>query len=174
MTYYSSSPSARPKTLMEMLLAKKIEAAAAAQGATGLGGPGTSLTSKLLRTDSFDSVSSLGSSLGSLVLGDDVCRCDDCLLGIVDLWIAGPAEKAMAKKKVYIIFIMFLLLQLPAHVPSTYTHWLVEWYCLHAIGAKLLTEWSADDNYFMSERWKWNIVVVVHYVACISMPIWLC
>lgn len=121
---------------MEMLLAKKIEAAAAAQGATGLGGPGTSLTSKLLRTDSFDSVSSLGSSLGSLVLGDDVCRCDDCLLGIVDLWIAGPAEKAMAKKKVYIIFIMFLLLQLPAHVPSTYTH----------------TDWLSDTVYTRSAR----------------------
>lgn len=85
---------------MEVLLAKKIEAAAAAQGGGGPDGAGPSLTSKLLRTDSFDSVSSMGSSLGSMVLGDDVCRCDDCLLGIVDLWIAGPAEKAMAKKKV--------------------------------------------------------------------------
>lgn len=93
MSFYSSSPSTRPKTLMEVLLAKKIEAVAA-EGAAG--GP-----SKLFRTDSFDSVSSIG-SLGSIVLGDDVCRCDDCLLGIVDLWIAGPAEKALAKKKVLI------------------------------------------------------------------------
>lgn len=92
MTFYSSSPSTRQKTLMEVLLAKKIEAVAAEGSA---GGP-----SKLFRTDSFDSVSSIG-SLGSIVLGDDVCRCDDCLLGIVDLWIAGPTEKAFAKKKVY-------------------------------------------------------------------------
>lgn len=85
---------------MELLLAKKIEAAAAAQG--GLSAAGSSLTSKLLRTDSFDSVSSLGSSLGSMVLGDDVCRCDDCLLGINDLWIAGPNEKMKAMSKVCI------------------------------------------------------------------------
>lgn len=87
MALYPSS--ARPKTLMEVLLAKKIEAASQS-------GPGGS---KLFRTDSLDSVSSIG-SLGSIILGDDVCRCDDCLLGIVDLWIAGPAEKALAKKKV--------------------------------------------------------------------------
>lgn len=96
MTFYSSSPSTRPKSLMEMLLAKKIEAASA-QGSIlggGAGGP-----SKLFRCDSMDSVSSIG-SLGSLILGDDVCRCDDCLLGIVDLWIAGPQEKALLKKKV--------------------------------------------------------------------------
>lgn len=89
MELYSSSPSSRPKSLMEVLLARKIEAASQ-------NGPGSS---KLFRTDSLDSVSSIG-SLGSIILGEDVCRCDDCLLGIVDLWIAGPAEKAMAKKKV--------------------------------------------------------------------------
>lgn len=92
MTFYSS-PSTRPKTLMEVLLAKKIEAASAPNNAGGSG------VAKLLRTDSLDSVSSLG-SLSSLILGDDVCRCDDCLLGIVDLWIAGPNERALAKKKV--------------------------------------------------------------------------
>lgn len=100
MTYYSSSPS-RPKTLMEVLLARKIEAAAAQASGS------TSDPTKLFRNDSFDSVSSLG-SLSSIVLGDDVCRCDDCLLGIVDLWIAGPAEKALFKKKVLdILFIHF-------------------------------------------------------------------
>lgn len=93
MTFYSSSPSTRPKTLMEVLLAKKIEAANAPNNAGGSG------IVRLFRTDSLDSVSSIG-SLGSLILGDDVCRCDDCLLGIVDLWIAGPNEKALAKKKV--------------------------------------------------------------------------
>ncbi|XP_019847346.2 inositol-trisphosphate 3-kinase A isoform X3 [Bactrocera dorsalis] len=75
--------SSRPRTLMEQLLARKIEAAAQS-------GPGGS---RLRRTDSLDSASSIG-SLGSLVLGDDVCRCDDCLLGIVDLYvISAEASK---------------------------------------------------------------------------------
>lgn len=91
MALYSSSPSAKPKSLMEVLLARKIEAAAQSGGSAG--------ASKLFRTDSLDSVSSIG-SLGSIILGEDVCRCDDCLLGIVDLWIAGPAERTMAKNKV--------------------------------------------------------------------------
>lgn len=88
MSLFSSSN--RPKSLMEVLLAKKIEAASQ-------NNPGAS---RLLRTDSLDSVSSIG-SLGSIILGEDVCRCDDCLLGIVDLWIIGPAEKALEKKKVF-------------------------------------------------------------------------
>lgn len=87
MSYLSGASARAPRSLMEVLLAKKIEAAS--QGPVG----------KLFRTDSLDSVSSIG-SLGSLILGDDVCRCDDCLLGIVDLWILGPHEAAIAKKKV--------------------------------------------------------------------------
>ena len=82
--------SSRPRSLMEQLLARKIEAAAA-QSVTGPGG-GT----RLRRTDSLDSTSSIG-SLGSLILGDDVCRCDDCLLGIVDLYVISADA---AKKKV--------------------------------------------------------------------------
>ncbi|XP_059621822.1 inositol-trisphosphate 3-kinase B isoform X1 [Phlebotomus argentipes] len=78
-------------TLMETLLAKKIEMAAQQSGA----GPGGS---RLFRTDSLDSTSSIG-SLGSLALGEDVCRCDDCLLGIVDLYTISPVEQALAKKK---------------------------------------------------------------------------
>lgn len=78
--------SSRPRTLMEQLLARKIEAAAQS-------GPGGS---RLRRTDSLDSASSIG-SLGSLVLGDDVCRCDDCLLGIVDLYVISAEA---SKKKV--------------------------------------------------------------------------
>ena len=81
--------SSRPRSLMEQLLARKIEAAAA-QSVTGPGG------TRLRRTDSLDSTSSIG-SLGSLILGDDVCRCDDCLLGIVDLYVISADA---AKKKV--------------------------------------------------------------------------
>lgn len=93
---------------MEALLAKKIEAASQQQqqamslnnnnGSNGGGvgpGPGPG-GSRLIRTDSMESSSSIGSS----VFGEDVCRCDDCLLGIVDLYTIGPQETAYAKKKV--------------------------------------------------------------------------
>ncbi|XP_015041212.2 inositol-trisphosphate 3-kinase A isoform X6 [Drosophila pseudoobscura] len=111
--------SSRPRTLMEQLLARKIEAAAAAAGgapstaamppspgeASGSGSPmiagmalvgaggGASILSRLRRTDSLDSTS----SLGSLAFGEDVCRCDDCLLGIVDLYVISAAEAAKKK-----------------------------------------------------------------------------
>lgn len=74
---------------MELLLAKKIEAASAEVGSGR----------RLLRTDSMDSVSSIGSCTSSM-LGEDVCRCDDCLLGIVDLYIIPPHERTSLKKKV--------------------------------------------------------------------------
>jgi hypothetical protein len=48
----------------------------------------------LLRTDSTDSASSLSST------SSDVCRCDDCLLGIADLYISSPEEEARTRKKV--------------------------------------------------------------------------
>ncbi|TDG39744.1 hypothetical protein AWZ03_013834 [Drosophila navojoa] len=117
--------SSRPRTLMEQLLARKIEAAAgsgsgaassasssagAAAGTSAsvgvVAGSGSSalplagaptaagIVSRLRRTDSLDSTS----SLGSLAFGEDVCRCDDCLLGIVDLYVISAAEAA--KKKV--------------------------------------------------------------------------
>uniref|UniRef100_A0A8W7Q2M5 Uncharacterized protein n=1 Tax=Anopheles coluzzii TaxID=1518534 RepID=A0A8W7Q2M5_ANOCL len=89
MSLFTSSNS-RPRSLMEALLAKKIEAASQQ---TGPGG------SRLIRTDSMDSTSSIGSH-GSLILGDDVCRCDDCLLGIVDRYTIGPKETASGIKKV--------------------------------------------------------------------------
>lgn len=89
MTSYNNM--SRPKTLMELLLAKKIEAASA----EGLAGSGR----RLLRTDSMDSVSSIGSCTSSM-LGEDVCRCDDCLLGIVDLYVIPPQTKASLTKKV--------------------------------------------------------------------------
>lgn len=88
MTFCNTS--SRPKTLMELLLAKKIEAASAEGGAS---------SRRLFRTDSMDSVSSIGSCTSSM-LGEDVCRCDDCLLGIVDLYIIAPRERTSFKKKV--------------------------------------------------------------------------
>ncbi|XP_032581656.1 inositol-trisphosphate 3-kinase A isoform X5 [Drosophila sechellia] len=131
MALYPSS--SRPRTLMEQLLARKIEAAAAAGGAPstasatptasgsatptpsptssnppavggmaalpmpltlGLGlGLGMGVVSRLRRTDSLDSTS----SLGSLAFGEDVCRCDDCLLGIVDLYVISASEAAKKK-----------------------------------------------------------------------------
>lgn len=78
---------------MELLLAKKIEAAAA-EGSAGAG-------RRLLRTDSMDSVSSIGSCTSSM-LGEDVCRCDDCILGIVDLYVIRPQPKTSSTKKVNI------------------------------------------------------------------------
>lgn len=96
MTFYSSS---RPKSLMELLLAKKIEAASA-EGSAGAG-------RRLLRTDSMDSVSSIGSCTSSM-LGEDVCRCDDCLLGIVDLYVIQPQKKASLTKKVTNLIEFFL------------------------------------------------------------------
>lgn len=83
--------SGRHRTLMESLLAKKIEMAA---------GGSSNADRPLIRTDSLDSTSSLGSISSSMAAyGEDVCRCDDCLLGIADLYTIGP-ETATTMKKV--------------------------------------------------------------------------
>ncbi|GBP84526.1 hypothetical protein EVAR_64246_1 [Eumeta japonica] len=71
----------RPRTLMESLLLAKMEALS---------------TGNLVRTDSLDSCSSFGSMSS---LPSDVCRCDDCLLGIVDFYLPSPAEQAQSLKK---------------------------------------------------------------------------
>ncbi|XP_026730771.1 inositol-trisphosphate 3-kinase B isoform X2 [Trichoplusia ni] len=76
----SRSP-ARPRSLMETLLVAKMEALS---------------TGKLVRTDSMDSCSSFGSMSS---LPSDVCRCDDCLLGIVDFYMPSAAEVNRALKK---------------------------------------------------------------------------
>jgi hypothetical protein len=68
------------RSLMEVLLARKIEAASA--------GGNKFFPSRLYRSSSMESVSSIGSTC-SLALGEDVCRCDDCLLGIVDRYVIG-------------------------------------------------------------------------------------
>lgn len=81
----TSIASGRHRSLMESLLARKIEM----EGAGSI-----HPDRRLLRTDSLDSTSSIGS------LSEDVCHCDDCLLGIADLYKIGPTESAMARKKV--------------------------------------------------------------------------
>lgn len=82
-----STPSVKGKTLMETLLLKKIESA--------------QHPNQLLRNDSFDSIGTI-SSWGSTRYGDDVCRCDDCLLGIVDPWMFASEEISNGKRKVKI------------------------------------------------------------------------
>lgn len=84
----SRSP-ARPRSLMESLLVAKMEALS---------------TGKLVRTDSMDSCSSFGSMSS---LPSDVCRCDDCLLGIVDFYMPSPADVNKALKKVSSILINY-------------------------------------------------------------------
>ncbi|KAI5646213.1 hypothetical protein NE865_01675 [Phthorimaea operculella] len=75
----SRSP-ARPRSLMESLLVAKMEALS---------------TGKLVRTDSMDSCSSFGSMSS---LPSDVCRCDDCLLGIVDFYMPSPEANKVTRK----------------------------------------------------------------------------
>ncbi|CAF4856418.1 unnamed protein product [Pieris macdunnoughi] len=77
----SRSP-ARPRSLMESLLVAKMEALS---------------TGRLVRTDSLDSCSSFGSMSS---LPSDVCRCDDCLLGIVDFYLPNPNDFNRTLRKV--------------------------------------------------------------------------
>ncbi|XP_057666614.1 uncharacterized protein LOC130900184 [Diorhabda carinulata] len=81
----NSPPSGKnPKNLMESILVAKMEQAS-------LGHPGR----QLVRTDSADSASSFG-SVNSQKAGD-VCRCDDCLLGIGDYWQQDNSEEKRRK-----------------------------------------------------------------------------
>lgn len=87
----SRSP-ARPRSLMESLLVAKMEALS---------------TGKLVRTDSMESCSSFGSMSS---LPSDVCRCDDCLLGIVDFYMPSPnASKGLKKVSGLVFKIPFYL-----------------------------------------------------------------
>lgn len=74
--------SPRSKSLMETILAAKMEPVA-------IGDP---TDRPLVRTDSANSDSSLTSS------ASDVCRCDDCLLGIADLYQEMPDDGKQRKK----------------------------------------------------------------------------
>ncbi|XP_067011732.1 inositol-trisphosphate 3-kinase B isoform X2 [Anabrus simplex] len=75
----------RPRSLMETLLVAKMEQASLGR------------SSVLVRMDSTDSTSSMSSTLSSA--SSDVCRCDDCLLGIADLYTFSAAEEATRRKK---------------------------------------------------------------------------
>jgi 1D-myo-inositol-triphosphate 3-kinase len=77
---------------METLLVAKMEKAGACL--TSSSPPPSLPPALLLRTDSTDSASSLSST------SSDVCRCDDCLLGIADLYVTTPEEEARCRKKV--------------------------------------------------------------------------
>lgn len=81
-----SSNNSKPRSLMETILVAKMESL------NNVGGGGR--PAPFLRTDSLDSCSSMG-SISSM--SSDVCRCDDCLLGIADLYAPGPAEKSRKK-----------------------------------------------------------------------------
>lgn len=85
-SHTSSTTCTRPKSLMETLLVAKME-----QVTIGCH------VKQLVRTDSADSASSLGSLTS---VASDVCRCDDCLLGIVDLYAQESADGNKPKKKV--------------------------------------------------------------------------
>jgi hypothetical protein len=81
---------------MDVLVARKMEAAARENKS------GEFFPSRLYRSGSMDSMhscSSIGSTC-SLAMGDDVCRCDDCLLGIVDLYVIGPEAMKKGKRQV--------------------------------------------------------------------------
>ncbi|CAH0768040.1 unnamed protein product [Bemisia tabaci] len=83
-----SSPSSRPRSLMETLLIAKMERAAGSPSLlNGLPAP-------LVRMDSTGSTSSFGSTSS---MGSDVCRCDDCILGIADLYINSPPDSRRKK-----------------------------------------------------------------------------
>lgn len=75
-------PAHRPKSLMESLLVAKMEQVGHPAG------------KQLVRTDSADSASSMGSVASTT---SDLCRCDDCLLGIADLY-AQEAHDSKKKK----------------------------------------------------------------------------
>lgn len=83
----------KPRTLMEALLIAKMERASLNGGGGGQYGSHPSL----VRTDSVGSTSSLD-SLSSM--NSDVCRCDDCLLGIADLLYTNPAAYEGRRRKV--------------------------------------------------------------------------
>lgn len=81
----------RPRTLMESLLIAKMERASLNGGCGHQYGSHPSL----VRTDSIGSNSSLDSMSS---MSSDVCRCDDCLLGIADLYINTFAYEGRRRK----------------------------------------------------------------------------
>jgi hypothetical protein len=76
---------------MEALLIAKMERASLNGGAGHQYGSHPSL----VRADSMGSTSSLDSMSS---MSSDVCRCDDCLLGIADLYINSFAYEGRRRK----------------------------------------------------------------------------
>lgn len=102
---FTSVVSGRHRSLMEMLLAKKMETTR-----------GSVLPDRpLIRTDSLDSTSSVG-SVSSMAFGEDFCRCDDCLLGIADLYTTGSESEVGVTKKKVTIYLNFSLLGKGMHL----------------------------------------------------------
>jgi len=83
----------RPRTLMESLLIAKMERASLNGGAGHQYGSHPSL----VRTDSIGSTSSLDSMSS---MSSDLCRCDDCLLGISDTLYINTSGYEGRRRKV--------------------------------------------------------------------------
>lgn len=84
----------RPRTLMESLLIAKMERASLNGGG---GGHQYGSHPSLVRTDSIGSTSSLDSMSS---MSSDLCRCDDCLLGISDLLYINTSGYEGRRRKV--------------------------------------------------------------------------
>lgn len=83
--YHPKSPPERQKLLMESLLVVKME-----QMETNI--------KPFVRTDSVDSTGSMSSATS---IASNVCKCDDCLLGIGDLYRENSNKAPVKKNKVY-------------------------------------------------------------------------
>ncbi|KAK7595371.1 hypothetical protein V9T40_013196 [Parthenolecanium corni] len=84
----------RPRSLMESILIAKMESASLAGHSLVNGYVSPGATKSLMRADSLGSTSSFASTSS---IGSDYCRCDDCLLGIVDLNV-NSAQQIRRKK----------------------------------------------------------------------------
>lgn len=91
----SLTQSGRPRSLMESILIAKMEKASLGGGSSLLNGYVSPSSKSLMRTDSLGSTSSFTSASS---IGSDYCRCDDCLLGIVDLSLNYSQQQVRRKK----------------------------------------------------------------------------
>lgn len=124
----------RPKSMMENLLVAKMEQVA------------LSGHRQLVRSDSVDSNCSIG-SVGSESSGD-VCRCDDCILGIADLYAQFEPAEGSRRKKVKLLLLVsivrcrcsvILLISSPLHVYKEYFFLFLEW------NKRNIEVWSSYD-----------------------------
>lgn len=87
----------RPRSLMESILIAKMERASLAGYSLVNGYVSPGATKSLMRADSLGSTSSFTSTSS---IGSDYCRCDDCLLGIVDLSVYSAQQVRHKKVKI--------------------------------------------------------------------------